>query len=92
MTRIIIRKLIFNAYNREHIKKHKVSEAEIIAAGKNLIYHRRTYKSRYLAIGRTGNKLVTLIIEKKGLSTYYIVTARASSKKERRNVYEKEKK
>ena len=92
MTRIVIRKLIYTAINLEHIKKHKVSEKEILAAGKNLIYHRQSYKGRYLAIGRSGTRLITLIIRKKEVSTYYIVTARDSSRKERRDVYEKEKK
>lgn len=92
MTRIVILKLIFDAYNREHIRKHNVSEIEVAEAGKNLVYHRRTYKDRYLAIGRSGSRIITLIIRNRGGNKYYVVTARDASKKERRKVYEKEKK
>lgn len=92
MTRVIIRHLVFDEYNRKHIKKHRVGETEIIETGKNLIYHRKTYRGRYLATGRCGTKLITLIIERKETGRYYLVTARDASKKERRKVYEKEKK
>jgi uncharacterized DUF497 family protein len=92
MTRIVIRELIFDERNREHIKKHNVVESEIILAGNNLIYHRQSYKGRYLAIGRSGTRLITIVINRKGPGKYYVVTARDTSKKERRNVYAKEKK
>lgn len=92
MTKIIIRKLIFDQYNREHIKKHKVSETEIIEAGKSLIYHRQGYKCRYLATGRSGTRLITMIIKRQIKGEYYLVTARDASKKERKKVYVKEKK
>lgn len=92
MTKIIIRELVFDEYNREHIKKHNVTEIEIVEAGKRLIYHRKTYKGRYLAIGRTDVRLITLIIQREGTGRYFLITARDTSKKERRDVYEKEKK
>ena len=92
MTRIIIRKLIFDQYNREHIQKHKVSETEIIAAGNNLIYHRKTYGSRYLVTGWSSERLITMVIQRRQKGEYYLVTARDASKKERRKVYAKEKK
>jgi len=42
MTRIIVAKLVWDDWNREHIQKHDVTENEIIKAGKNIIYHKRT--------------------------------------------------
>ena len=53
MTRIKVKQLIFDRWNIVHIKKHKVSAEDVIEAGKNLKYHRVSYKKRYLAIGRS---------------------------------------
>lgn len=92
MTRIIVKELVFDEYNRQHIKKHSVTETEIIEAGKNLIYHRQSYEGKYLAIGRSGTRIITIVIRNIGRGKYYVVTARDASKKERRKVYAKEKK
>lgn len=90
MTRIIVRKIIWNEYNLEHIKKHGVSKQEVEETGKNFLYHRRTHTSRYLAIGRVGFRIITLVIKRESVGEYYLVTARDSSKKERRDLYAKE--
>lgn len=92
MTRIVVKELVFDQYNQNHIKKHGITETEAITAGINLIYHRESYKGRYLAIGRSGAKLITLVIRRLGSKKYYLVTARDTSKKERRDIHEKEKK
>lgn len=89
MTRIIVKEIIFDAWNKEHIKKHKVTEEEAKEAGRNLIYHKRTYKGRYLLIGRSGRRLISLVLIRQGEGKYYLVTVRDASKKERRKVYEK---
>lgn len=89
MTRIVIKELVFDKYNREHIKKHNVTETEAITAGINLIYHRESYNGRYLAIGRSGVRFITLVIRRLGSKKYYLVTARDTSKKERRDIHEK---
>ena len=89
MTRIKVKELIFDEWNIKHIKKHKVSPEETLEAGKYLIYHRRTKEGRYLAIGRSGNRVITLILIRKSQKRYYLITARDSSKKERRRIYEK---
>ena len=90
MTRIAVKEFIFDDQNLKHISKHNVVEAEIREAGQNLIYHRRTYKGRYLLIGRSKKRLLTLILNCLSPGKYYVVTARDASKKERRVVYEKE--
>ncbi|OGG26014.1 hypothetical protein A2960_05670 [Candidatus Gottesmanbacteria bacterium RIFCSPLOWO2_01_FULL_39_12b] len=92
MTRIVIKKLIFDAYNLEHIRKHNVSEMEVIEAGKRIIFHKKSYKSRYLAVGRVNRRLIALAIRRVNTGEYYLVTARDAGKNERRRVYEKEKK
>lgn len=90
MTRIVIKELVFDNWNRNHIQKHNVTVEEIIKAGHNLIYHKQSYQNRYVAIGRSGQRLLSLVIKRVSLSTYYLVTARDASKKEREKVYEKE--
>lgn len=91
MTRIVVKELVFDEWNREHIRKHNVTPEEARDAGKSLIYHRHTYKGRYLLIGRSGRRLITLVLKREGPGKYYPVTARDASRKERRRAYEKEK-
>lgn len=92
MTRITVKELIWDEYNRDHIKKHRVTELEVVEAGKRIVYHKRTYKRRYLVVGRSGSTLVAFVIRRKGSKSYYVVTARDASVEERRKVYDKEKK
>lgn len=89
MTRIVIHEFIWDEVNLEHIKKHGVSQREVEYA-KDIIYHRRTYGGKYLMTGRSDKRLLTIIIRRKGLGKYYVVSARDASKKERRQIYEKE--
>lgn len=92
MTKIVVRELIWDSYNTEHIKKHNVDQEEIVVSVRNASYHRRTHNGRYLTVGRAGIRIITVILKRKKLSTYYPVTARDANKKERRDVYEKEEK
>lgn len=93
MTRIVIRELIWHETgNLRHIRKHNITKDEVEDAGKNLIYHKRGKRELYLAIGRSGKRLITIIILWKATGKYYVVTARDSSKKERKDAYEKENK
>ena len=91
MTRITIKQLVWDAYNIEHIKKHDVTVDEAEEAVKNFILHKQGKKGRYLAIGISGSRLISLIVRRESVGVYYLVTARDSSKKERRDIYEKEK-
>jgi uncharacterized protein len=90
MTRIKIKKLIWDDYNVEHIKKHGVNIKDVEIASKNILWHERTKKMRYMAGGRSGKRILTLIIRRKEKTTYYLVSARDSDKKERRKIYERE--
>lgn len=92
MTRIIVKKLIWDEFNLEHIKKHNVTTDEVEEVGQNIIAHERTKQKRYLIIGQVGSRILTVIINRKGMGIYYPVTARDAAKKERKKVYEKEKK
>lgn len=89
MTRIVIKKLVWDEYNTEHIKKHNVTIEEVERVGKAFIYHRKTHTGRYLAVGRVGKRIITVIIRREVIGRYYAVTARDASKKERKDLYEK---
>lgn len=91
MTRIVVKYLVFDEYNLEHIRKHNVTREEIEKIGKNFLYHRKTHTGRHFAVGRTGKRIITLVIRRISVGKYYLVTARDASKKERRDLYEKEK-
>lgn len=91
MTRIKIKYIKWDNWNREHIIKHGVTIEEIVEASKNLYFHRKTDKNRYLAVGRSNTRLLTLIINRENIGIYYLVTAFDTAKKDRKKVYEKEK-
>ena len=91
MTRIIVKKLIWDKYNIEHIKKHNVTRDEVEKVSEKIIVHKKAKKERYLIIGRVGLRIISVAVNRKGVGVYYPVTARDSDKKERKVVYEKEK-
>lgn len=90
MTRIVVKELVWDKYNIEHIKRHNVMKEEGENVAKRFIAHKIGKKGRYIAIGRSGARLLSLVLDRKGPGVYYVVTARDSSKKERREIYEKE--
>lgn len=92
MTRIIVKVLLFDKYNLEHIKIHKVTKEEIEKVSKCILYHEKTYNNRYLAVGRVDSRLISIVIRRKATGIYYLVTARGAGKHERKKAYEKEKK
>lgn len=92
MAKIKIEQLIWDEWNVEHIKKHNVTQKEIEEAVVSVVTHKKGYSRRILLIGRTGTRIVSVVISKETMDRYYIVTARDADKKERKLVYEKEKK
>ena len=90
MTRIKIKTLLWDDWNTEHIRKHNVTVDEVGIAAKNISWHKKTRDGKYLAGGRSGTRILSLIVRRKERATYYLVTARDADKKERRRVYEKE--
>ena len=92
MTRIVVRKLVWDERNIEHIKKHNVIQDEVEEIAGNIIVHKKAKQGRYLIIGRVGSRILSVVINRKGVGIYYPVTARDAAKKERRQVYEKEQK
>lgn len=92
MTRIVVRELVWNEVNRNHIKKHNVSVEEVRAATTCLSYHQRTYKGRYLLVGRSNKRILAVVIMRQAEARYFVVTARDASKVERMKLYDKEQK
>lgn len=91
MTRIVIKKLVWDEYNSIHIKKHNVTVDEVEKIAKNIIVHKKAKKGRYLLTGRVENRILSIAVNRKGSGIYYPVTARDAARKERKSVYEKEK-
>lgn len=93
MTRIVIRELVWDeTRNVRHIRKHNITKGEVEEAGRNLIYHRKVKRKLFLAVGKSGKKLIAIILVWEQTGKYYVATARDASKKERRDAYEKENK
>lgn len=82
--------IVWDKWNLEHIKKHNVSkyEVEIFFKNKNLLVE--SYKGRLIIIGKTKRgRLLTTILSFEKQKDAYIVSARDSSKKERK-IYDKQ--
>lgn len=92
MTRVTVRVIVWNKYNVKHIRRHNVTKSEVINAIKNTPVHQRGYNNRYILIGRSGKRILSIIVRREKANTYFVVTARDSDKKERRKLYEKEQK
>ena len=92
MTRIQIEQLIWDDVNREHIEKHTVTKEEVQEAIAHITAHRKGYLGRIALIGRSGKRILAVLVAPKKDKKYYVVTARDADKKERRLVYDNEKK
>ena len=80
--------LIWDEFNITHITKHGVSVEEVEAASLSYIYIDATYGSRYLLVGRTKpGRLISVVLTLID-NHYYIITARDSSRGERKKVYD----
>ena len=83
------RSLIWDSWNKEHIKKHKVSVAEVEDVYKSTTVSKKSYQNRTLLIGRTNKgRLLTVILSREKQTNPYVVSSRDASSKERR-YYEK---
>jgi uncharacterized DUF497 family protein len=92
MTRIVIKELIWDKWNIKHIGKHNVTIREVEIATQNIVTHERAKKGRYAVFGRVGTRIITIILKREKQTAYYLITVRDCAKKERKKVYEKEKK
>lgn len=89
---IVIDQLEWDDYNSHHINKHAVSMIEVQESCVNQITVLSGYSGRQMLFGKTNSgRYVTVILAKQVNNIYYVVTARDTSKKERRYVYDQEK-
>jgi len=82
---IVIDDLIWDEWNIGHIKKHKVKPIEVEEACENLLEVFRSYNSRLIILGKTNKKrILAIIMAQIDKNSYYVVTARDASRKERK--------
>lgn len=82
---IKVTSLVWDEFNSRHIRSHGVTIAEVEEASQSKIKVKKTYEGRFLVFGRTkNNKLLTLVVAPTAKDSYYVVTARSMSRKERR--------
>ena len=90
---IKLSELQWDTFNTIHIVKHNVSKLEVIQACNNKIYTDKTYGDRYLLVGMTkSGRYISVVLASFGINKYYVVTARDSSKGERKKAHDFEKK
>lgn len=83
----MIKQLIWDDWNVKHIGKHKVTVDEIEETCRSVKKALKTYQGRLVILGKTKkDRLLTVILAPKGKNKYYAVTARDTSKKERRSL------
>ncbi len=95
MIEIKIKKLVWDKWNLEHIKKHDVRREEVEEAVLNRIEVKHSYNERFLIAGKIANgRMITVILSLERNDEYYVVSARDTSRSERRTIkiYEKCKK
>lgn len=83
--RITSAKLIWDNWNKEHIKKHNVSIPEIEEVFYSKHKKEQSYLGRIIIFGRTKqNRLLTIVVSYALQKEPYVVSARNMSKKERK--------
>jgi len=82
---IKVKSLVWDEWNIEHIKKHKIEVDEAEEVCKKPEKTLLSYKERLIVLGKTKKqKLLTIVLAPMIKNKYYVVTARAMSRKERR--------
>lgn len=90
MTRIKVEVIIWDNKNAVHIQKHSVTKSETEKAISNFVYYEQAHSRRYLLVGKSGKRILSIILDRKSAKTYYVVTVRDASKKEREKLNESE--
>ncbi|KKR33363.1 MAG: hypothetical protein UT63_C0018G0003 [Candidatus Gottesmanbacteria bacterium GW2011_GWC2_39_8] len=89
---IQINKIVWDDWNTEHIGKHKVSADEVEEVCRKTQNVLTTYGGRIMVLGRTKEgRFLSVILSPKDEKSYYVVTARDMSQKERKYFYDKNK-
>ena len=86
-----IESIDWDDWNRDHIRKHGVSEAEVEEIPGPYAWYRTTYKNRIMATGQTSaGKFLTIVIGESPSQPFrwYVFSARPASRSERRQYVE----
>lgn len=76
---------MWDEWNREHIKKHKVTVIEVEEAYKNEVGRSDSHDNREMIFGLTKRRrAITISVSYAKQKNSYVVSARDMSKKERR--------
>jgi uncharacterized DUF497 family protein len=82
---VYIRRLRWDPGNIAHIARHQVSPEEVEQVCHSEHIRRSAYAGRIMVIGRTqAGRTLSVVLDPEGDDAYYVVTARPSSRKERR--------
>ena len=82
---MLIKNLIWDDWNIEHIAKHNVTPDEIGEVCKGKHFSKIGKQGTYSIIGQTqAGRYLTIILSPKGAGNFYTVTARDSDIRERR--------
>lgn len=85
------KKLVWNEWNQDHIKKHKVTVEEVEEAYKSKTVKSESYLKREMIFGETNKRrFLIIIISYAKQKNPYVVSARDMSKKERK-IYDQKK-
>jgi len=90
---IVIRRLIWNDWNIDHIARHKVTpdEVEEVCHGDTIQWE--TYAGRLMIIGMTiADRCLAVVLAPRGKGLYFPVTARPADHKEKRLYKERQRK
>ena len=83
-----MKKLIWNEWNKRHIKKHNVTVDEVEEAYENKKFEIDSYSDRKKLYGLTNKgRMMIVIISKENNKSLYVFSARNMSRKERREYY-----
>lgn len=78
-------KLVWDDWNRGHIRKHNVLVREVNEAFKSKETIKQSYLGRLVVVGKTKkNRLLTVVLSFEKQKDAYVVSVRDSSKKERK--------
>ena len=82
---IVVRQIIWDDWNIEHISQHNVipDEVELSLTDEHAIFL-RAKQGRIMILGRANKRLITTILNEQSVEgTFYVITARDMSKNER---------
>ena len=84
-------RLRWDDWNRQHIARHGVSPEEVEDVCRGSCIVRESYKGRLMLIGpNAAGRILVAVLDPEGEGTYYPVSARPASRRERR-IYAEEK-